>query len=151
KSNHRSRMLDTIRVKNLSVLRAAPDEATHSPVLFVHGYFVDARIWTEWLERFAAHGISAYAVHLRGRADSGPQSGLGRTSIQDFVEDASVILRETGATTVVGHSMGGLIAQKLAERGEVKTAVLITPAPPRGITVLSPKLAAKQIRYLPAI
>jgi pimeloyl-ACP methyl ester carboxylesterase len=47
--------------------------------------------------------------------------------------------------------MGGLIAQRLAERGEVRAAVLVTAAPPRGITVMSAQLARKQLKYLPAI
>jgi hypothetical protein len=47
--------------------------------------------------------------------------------------------------------MGGLIAQRLAERGEVRAAVLVTSAPPRGITVMSAHLARKQLKYLPAI
>jgi pimeloyl-ACP methyl ester carboxylesterase len=47
--------------------------------------------------------------------------------------------------------MGGLIAQGLAERGAVRAAVLVSPAPPKGISVLSPRIAIKQLKYLPAI
>jgi len=34
---------------------------------------------------------------------------------------------------VIGHSMGGLLAQVLAERGHVSAAVLLTPALPAGV------------------
>jgi pimeloyl-ACP methyl ester carboxylesterase len=144
-------MLNTIRVGELNVLRAVPDVASHRPVLFVHGYFVDATVWTPWLERFASHGIPAYAVHLRGRAGSRPSVDPGRASIEDFADDAELVAREIAAAAVVGHSMGGLIAQKVAERGDIGAVVLITPAPPRGISVLSLPLALRQLRYFPAI
>lgn len=144
-------MIETIRVSDLTVLRALPAHATRPPVLFVHGYFADATIFNEWMTFFATRGVPAYAVNLRGRADSRTGTHLGRASIQDFVEDASRVARDLDKPAVIGHSMGGLIAQRLAEREEVSTAVLVTPAPPRGITVLSPRLAAKQLKYLPAI
>jgi pimeloyl-ACP methyl ester carboxylesterase len=141
-----------MHVDDLTVLQALPHGGgSRPPVLFVHGYFVDATIWNSWLPFFAARGVSAFAVNLRGRAGSRPNIDLGRASIDDFVEDAAAVAKHVGATTVVGHSMGGLIAQKLAERGDVKSAVLIAPAPPKGISVLSPRVALRQVRYLPAI
>lgn len=144
-------MIDTIRVGQLTVLRAAPSRPTRAPVLFVHGYFADATVWTEWLMHFAAHGAPAYAVNLRGRAESGGQIDLGATSIDDFAEDAGLVARQLGCPAVVGHSMGGLIAQRLAERDAVRAAVLITPAPPRGIPLLNARLALKQVTVLPRL
>ena len=143
--------IDTLRIDNLTVLHAAPARVTRQRVLFLHGYFADATVWREWLPFFAARGFPAYAVHLRGRGGSDGASQLGAASIADFSDDAERIARFLGSPAVVGHSMGGLIAQKLAERGAVSSAALITPAPPRGITVLSPTLAIKQLKYLPAI
>jgi non-heme chloroperoxidase len=144
-------MTETIRIEDLTVECSRPANAIHSPVLFVHGYFASATVWTEWLPFFAARGVPAYAVNLRGRAGSRPGIDLGRASMADFVDDASTVAREIGAAAVVGHSMGGLIAQKLAEQGDVRAAVLVSPAPPRGITVMSPRLVIKQLKYLPAI
>ena len=144
-------MIETIRVGDLTVAYARPTTATHSPVLFVHGIFVDAREWTEWLPFFARRGFPAYAVNLRGRAGSRPGTKLGEASIDDFVDDAASIARYLGVPSVIGHSMGGLIAQRLAELGVVRAAALITPAPPRGIILFTPKLAMKQMKYLPHI
>ncbi len=140
-----------IRIGSLNVLHAAPVHATRTPVLFIHGYFADASAFAEWLPFFAARGFPSYAVHLRGRAGSMPNVDLGRVSIADFVCDALAVAAHLGAPAVVGHSMGGLIAQKLAEQGAASAAVLITPAPPRGIAVLTPRVAIKQLKYLPAI
>jgi pimeloyl-ACP methyl ester carboxylesterase len=148
-------MIDTIRVDDISVLRSVPPHARRAPVLFVHGYFADATVWNEWLPFFSSRGFPAYALNLRGRGGSSANGkarlDLGRVSIDDFVEDAQRVALSLGTPSVVGHSMGGLIAQKLAERGVVRAAALITPAPPRGITVLSPRLAIKQLKYLPSI
>jgi pimeloyl-ACP methyl ester carboxylesterase len=144
-------MSDLIRIDDLTTLHAQPERATRPPVLFVHGYFATAAIFTKWLPFFAARGAPAYALNLRGREGSRAGTDLGSATIDDFVEDASVVARHIGSPVVVGHSMGGLIAQRLAAQGDVRGAVLISPAPPRGITVLSPRLAIKQLKYLPSI
>ena len=128
-----------------------PARATRPPVLLVHGYFANAAVFDAWLPFFAARGFPAYAVNLRGRAGSGVPGDLGRVAIQDFVDDATEVARHIGDPVVVGHSMGGLIAQRLAEEAVVRAAVLLTPAPPRGIMVLTPRVAWKQLRYLPWI
>src|SRR5262245_23084 len=144
--------METIHIGDLTALHAAPrGGARPRPVLFIHGYFVDGSIWRDWLDFFAECGVHGYVVHLRGRCGSKPGTNFGRTSIDDFADDASAVARHIGATAIVGHSMGGLVAQKVAERGDVDAAVLITPAPPRGISVLSPAVALRQIRYLPWI
>jgi pimeloyl-ACP methyl ester carboxylesterase len=144
-------MIDTIRVGDLTALRAVPARAAHEPVLFVHGYFADASIFAGWLDVFASHGTPAYALNLRGRAGSRLGTDLGRVSIDEFAIDAEVVARHLGAPAIVGHSMGGLIAQRVAERGLVRAGVLIAPAPPRGISVLSPEVALRQLEYLPAM
>jgi non-heme chloroperoxidase len=144
-------MIGTINIDELTVLHAKPTGERRYAVLFVHGYFVDGSVWKDWLEFFSARGVDAYAVNLRGRSGSRPGTNLGRTSIADFVDDAAAVAKHVRADVVVGHSMGGLVAQKLAERDAVRAAVLITPAPPRGISVVSPRVAWLQLKYMPAI
>ena len=144
-------MTESIRIDDLTVVCARPHIATRRPVLFVHGYFATSSVFTTWLPFFAERGVPAFAVNVRGRAGSRPGIDLGSASMEDFVNDASAVAQHLDHPAVVGHSMGGLIAQRLAERGEVHAAVLISPAPPRGITVMSPRLAMKQLKYLPAI
>ncbi len=41
---------------------------------------------------------------------------------------------------LMGHSMGGLLAQILASRGLAEALVLLTPAPPNGIMALMPSV-----------
>lgn len=144
-------MTETIRIDDLTVRYAPPARPTQAPVLFVHGYFASATVFEQWLPFFAARGFPSYAVNLRGRAGSRPSTDLGSTTIADFVMDATTVARHIGTPTVIGHSMGGLVAQALAAQGDARATVLLTPAPPRGITVLSPRVLIKQLKYLPAI
>ncbi len=119
--------------------------------MFVHGYFASAEIFAEWVPFFAARGMPAYAVNLRGREESGPDVDLGRASIADFVADAATVARHLDKPIVVGHSMGGLIAQCLAERGLAHAIALLAPVPPKGIRFMTFKMMLKQMKYLPAI
>lgn len=144
-------MLDTVRIGNLTTLRMAGQSAGERPVLFLHGYFADATVFADWLPFFAARGFTPVALNLRGRSDSRPGTEIGGVSIDDYVEDAALAARALGRPFVVGHSMGGLLAQRLAELDLVQAAALIAPAPPRGITVMTWQLAIRQVKYLPAI
>jgi pimeloyl-ACP methyl ester carboxylesterase len=144
-------VIETLDVGGVTVLSARPVHAVYRPILFVHGYLVHAAVFADWLPFFAARGFPAYAVNLRGRCGSRPEIDIGKASIQDFVDDAAAVARWLGRPAVVGHSMGGLIAQKLAEQDAVSAAALVTPAPPRGISVVTLRLAIKQLKYLGAM
>lgn len=144
-------MVETLHVGDLTVAHVRPASIKGPAVLFVHGIFVDAREWSEWLAFFAARGFPAYAVNLRGRAGSRPGTRLGGVSVDDYVADAAEVADYLGCPAVVGHSMGGLIAQKLAALDLVRSAVLITPAPPRGIILFSRELLLNQLKYIPHI
>jgi pimeloyl-ACP methyl ester carboxylesterase len=80
-----------------------------------------------------------------------PARDLGRVSIHDYADDVERVARQLGDPVIVGHSMGGLLAQLAAVRGVARGIVLLSPAPPRGIPVLSVKLALHQYKYMPAI
>jgi pimeloyl-ACP methyl ester carboxylesterase len=95
--------------------------------------------------------MPSYAVNLRGREGSRPDIDLGRTSITDFVSDAAAVARHLDKPIVIGHSMGALIAQCLAERGLAHGIGLLAPAPPKGIRFMSLKMVIRQLKYLPAI
>jgi pimeloyl-ACP methyl ester carboxylesterase len=57
-----------------------------------------------------------------------------------------------GNPILIGHSLGGLIALKLAENQNPPAVVALSPAPPRGIfAVKSPAAILSFIRHLPRI
>jgi non-heme chloroperoxidase len=99
----------------------------------------------------AERGYPTYAPNLRGHYGSRPVPDLGRVSVVEYVEDALEVARRLDRPIVIGHSMGGLIAQKLAEKDAVCAAVLLCAAPPRGISLFSTRLAVRQLKHLGAL
>lgn len=124
-------------------LRARP------PVLCVHGMFGGAWQFEGWLPLLAARGYEAQSLDLRGHHGSRPVPDVGRLSVRDYVDDALEVALALKNPIIIGHSMGGLIAQKVAEAGAVRAAVLLCAAPPRGILVTSPSLLGRQLKHLP--
>jgi pimeloyl-ACP methyl ester carboxylesterase len=130
-----------------------PGGAVRPPVLFVHGMMAAAWIFERYQRFFAARGYASWAVNLRGHAGSRPVPRLGRVSMSEYVDDVGEAARALADAygverpVVLGHSMGGLLAQKLAERGAVAAAVLLCSAPPRGISVTSLTLLRYQLSY----
>jgi pimeloyl-ACP methyl ester carboxylesterase len=152
-------MLDTITVGSLTLTSAQPRAAAGAkpPILFIPGYFASAWVYESYLPFFAERGYAGFALNLRGRAGSALPSGtmLGQVSLNDFIDDARQVARwlveRLGRPIIMGHSMGGLIAQKLGEEGLARALVLLSPAPPRGISVMTPRLLRRQLRYLPSL
>jgi pimeloyl-ACP methyl ester carboxylesterase len=59
----------------------------------------------------------------------GPDPRLGRISLLDYAQDLEQYIRELDQKPfLIGHSMGGLLAQILGARGVAKGIVLLTPA-----------------------
>jgi len=120
----------------LEVLHRAPRKATHSlPLVFVHGAYGAAWVWDEhFLPYFADNGYSAYALSLRGHGDSDGRNGLPQFRLGDYVDDLDRVLRRVGGRAVlIGHSMGGMVVQKMLHRRSVPAAVLMASVPPHGI------------------
>ena len=140
------------RIGDLSLEHAVPAGRPRSrSVLFVHGMWGGSWYFRNYLYAAAQAGWDAWALNLRGHGESPAPGGLGRVSLADYVADVRRCLGHLGATVLVGHSMGGLIAQKAAEGGGVAAAVLLTSAPPRGINAIEWPVLSRMARYLPAM
>jgi pimeloyl-ACP methyl ester carboxylesterase len=145
-------MLTQITISGgLTGTAATVASSTRPPILFVHGMFGGAWMFAEWQRRFAELGYSSIAINLRGHWGSRPVPDIGKVSMREYVDDALAAAASLGRPIVVGHSMGGLIAQKLAELDAACGAVLLCAAPPRGITVASPSLLVRQLKHAPAV
>ena len=147
---HAGVTLATARIEDLTIAVARPARTqarARPPILFVHGMFGGAWYFERYQRFFAERGYSSHALNLRGHHDSRAVADLGRVSVEDYVEDARTVARDLGRPIVIGHSMGGLIAQKLAEADAVAAAVLVAAAPPRWITPATPLLLRKQLKH----
>jgi pimeloyl-ACP methyl ester carboxylesterase len=114
----------------------------HQPVVFVHGLWLLASSWDRWRRVFEDAG---YATIAPGWPDDPETVEAARQDpdafahkmvqqVTDHYHDA--IQQLEIAPAVVGHSFGGLIAQKLAGEGASVATVAIDPAPFRGVLPL---------------
>lgn len=107
-------------------------------LLMIHGVGCGGEDWNVMKPAFEAAGWTCEAPTLFPdlRTVEPPPEGISRLGLQDYIEDMAgrckSITDSTGEKpAVIGHSMGGLIAQKLAEAGLVSKAVFLTPAQPK--------------------
>lgn len=82
-------------------------------LILVHGAGGDHTHWPAELRRLPS--VNVYALDLPGHGRSG---GQGRTSVADYADGVHLFAQTLGLerASVVGHSMGGAIAQTLALR-----------------------------------
>lgn len=124
------------------------------PVVLVHGAFVNSRCWDGFKARYEAAGRAVHApdwplvegdpAALRDR----PPEGLGAVGLDEIVDRyASVIQGLAEPPALIGHSFGGLIVQRLLDRGLGASGVAIHPAPPRGVPP-SPRAALSNLPVL---
>lgn len=127
-------------VDGLELLVARPAQPRpRPPLLFVHGAFAGAWMWSErFLPVFAQAGFTAYAVSLRGHGRSRGGGLADQHSIRDYVDDVATVVEHIGGLPVLlGHSMGGFVVQKYLERHPARAAVLMSAVPPQGLMAAS--------------
>lgn len=119
-------------------------EVSPTPVVFVHGLWLHAESWQPWVDLFNESGYAASAPGWPGDGDTvadtraNPDAVAGH-GIADVVAHYShEIGKLEGKPIVVGHSFGGLIAQRLLSGGFASAAVAIDPAPAKGVLYLPP-------------
>jgi non-heme chloroperoxidase len=107
------------------------------PILFVHGAWTEPSCWDNYIPAFEAAGYRCLAPTLRHhdcRPDDDPHLELCTVSIRDYVDDLEAIVNDLDAVPIViGHSMGGLLAQLLLARIPARAGVLLSPAWPWGV------------------
>ena len=114
------------------------------PVVFVHGLWLHATSWGSWAEFFGAAGYAPLAPGWPGTADTveGTRSAPDRVAgkgIDDVAGHyARIIAGLDAKPVVIGHSFGGLIAQRLLGQDLAVAAVGIDAAPVKGVRYLPP-------------
>ena len=100
-------------------------EGEGPPVVFIHGLGGSANVWHGVIQAMKQHH-HCLAMDLRGH---GRSQGKGKFSIQQWAKDVQKLIShlELPAVTVVGHSLGSLVAQQLAATSpdQVESLVLV--------------------------
>lgn len=108
-----------------------------TPVVLIHGMWCTGANWARVREILEPRGYRCFAPSLPAH-DAVPDQPLtvARQSLADYL---TFLEREIAAQSfdrppvLIGHSMGGLLAQQLAARIRPAALVLLTPAPFAGI------------------
>lgn len=108
-----------------------------SAIIMLHGVGGTGDTWSRFAPAFRASGWRVETPTLRPdkRLAENPPADLPKLRLKDYIDDiaalAAALEAETGVAPVLfGHSMGGLVVQKLLERGVGRAGVLVTPASP---------------------
>jgi len=136
----------------LEVLHAAASKAVEGrpPLVFLHGAFASAWIWAAYyMPWFAAAGWDCYALSYRGHGKSDGRDRLNDFGVDDYVADSRALLELLGrAPVLIGHSMGGYLAQRLVHQGAGIAYVLMSSVPPTGLVGPAITLAWLQPKLL---
>jgi pimeloyl-ACP methyl ester carboxylesterase len=113
---------------------------TTKTIVLIHGLFVNNTSWKQWKTFFEAKGYTVYAPANPGhegapsalREKVHPQ--LTETGFEDVVMNiVKLIDTLPEKPIVVGHSLAGLVVQKLIEMDKAVAGVSIDGAPPKNV------------------
>ena len=107
------------------------------PIVMLHGAFCGAWAFQPFADFFRAAGYECHAQDLPfhgARWTPAHASELAKMSLLDYFDDIKSLIKSIDEPPVVfGHSMGGLLAQKLAADDLISGAVLLAPSSPWGV------------------
>ena len=118
-------------------------------IVLIHGLFVNNTSWAAWKTFFEAKG---YTVHIPANPghEGDPASlrnqihpQLTQTSLRDVVDNiVKLIDTLPEKPIVIGHSLAGLVVQKLVEMDKATAGVSIDGAPPKNVLAPWPTIKA---------
>jgi pimeloyl-ACP methyl ester carboxylesterase len=113
-----------------------------TPVLFIHGLWLHATSWEPWMHLFRDAGYEPHAPGWPGDGDTveasraNPEAIAGH-GIDDVTEHfARIIDGLPSPPVLIGHSFGGMIAQKLLGQDRAVAAIAIDAAQIKGVLPL---------------
>jgi pimeloyl-ACP methyl ester carboxylesterase len=114
-------------------------------VVFIHGMFMTPDCWNDWVTYFSKQGFQVanlawpnHDLSIQAQRDPKNWPKLAQLQLEDILDHLRNQLRSMKERPIIiGHSLGGLIAQILAGEGLASAVVAIHPAPPNGLITFS--------------
>jgi pimeloyl-ACP methyl ester carboxylesterase len=109
-------------------------------IVFIHGMFLTPKSWEGWQRFFTARGFHCLAPAWPWH-DGEPKAlrhhipaETGHVALRDVVDEfAAVAAAQPEKPILIGHSVGGLVAQVLVNRGLARAGVCISSMAPNGM------------------
>ena len=134
-------------------LRIAESGAGQRPLLLVHGFTGAKEDFTPWLDQLATAGWHAVAPDLRGHGESSKPAEESAYSFKLMADDGLRLADSLGwdRFVLLGHSMGGMVAQFMAIAEPSRLTGLILMDTAHGpLDHLSPELVAGAVAVVRA-
>lgn len=111
------------------------------PVILIHGMWCTGAVFDRVASLLRPRGYDCYAPTLPAHELGVRHPEVGSLSLNDYLAFLENYVRQQNFSQppiILGHSMGGLLAQMLTTRIGALALVLLTPASPAGVNAITP-------------
>jgi pimeloyl-ACP methyl ester carboxylesterase len=110
------------------------DHNLAAPVVMVHGAFCGGWVFDAFRQPFERAGHTVATPDLPGHEANARLGAVTGLSMSDYAKAvASVCAAQVQPPILIGHSLGGLVAQMAAAKTPVEALILLAPSAPWGV------------------
>ena len=124
-------------------------------IVFIHGLFQNSTSWVNWEKYFRDLGYTVYTPSFpyhEGEPTLLKQHihpKLADLEFKEVLDSMTIFIDKLPEKPIIiGHSIGGLLTQKLVEAGKAEMGITLASANPRGISVLNWKYIRSNFRMV---
>lgn len=119
-------------------------------IVLIHGTWCNGKVWGDFATKIEETGLRVHTPSLRYHDLPYDEcfEKVGAVSLLDYVEDLVAYIQQLDSKPIIlGHSLGCLLAQMVAERVEVEGMILMGPAPTADIFAFYPTMVRCFIKH----